>query len=174
MAKVRWASRKEVAEALGVTPQRVYQLVKSGVIKETKRGIDLTAAKAAYRNSVDQSKANFRGKGKRKKAPVVPIKGRTGDLFDFNLARAEKEHHNARLAALKADELAGKLIPRDEVSAKEFAVARKLRDRILGWPARLAGLVPPEAMKTIVDECDQLCRELQEDAAAIAETSVKA
>jgi hypothetical protein len=57
------------------------------------------------------------------------------------------------------------------VAAKEFAIARKLRDRIIGFPARLASIVPADAMKIITDECDALVREMQDDVATIAETT---
>ena len=50
----------------------------------------------------------------------------------------------------------------------EFAIGRRLRDRILGFPARVANLVPPEAMTSLTEECEALVRELQDEVASIA------
>ncbi len=95
----------------------------------------------------------------------------TGELLDFSAARTRKEMANARRAELDYRAKSGLLLSREEVSAKEFAIARKMRDRITGFPARLANMLPPAAMKELVDECEALCRELQDEVAAIAEAS---
>lgn len=184
-----FVSRKEAAAALGFTRQRLETLIKQGRIVETDAGVDLDQAQAvratmnsAARLVVSQASApeapaasDAAGSAPARK-PYATARGskkvsdpETGALFDFADARTRREHANAQLAVLRYQEMSGKLIPADEVKAKEFAVARKLRDRILGWPARVAQIVPPEAMKIITDECDALVRELQEDAAQIAE-----
>ena len=54
-----------------------------------------------------------------------------------------------------------------------YVIARKLRDRIIGWPARLASVVPADAMKIVTDECEALIREMQDDVATIAETTAQ-
>lgn len=184
-----FVSRKEAAAALGFTRQRLETLIKQGRIVETEAGVDLEQAKAARATMniaphlvVSQvsppaatAAAETAGPATTRK-PYATARGskkvsdpETGELFDFADARTRREHANAQLAVLKYQEMSGKLISADEVKAKEFAVARKLRDRILGWPAKVAQFVPPEAMKIITDECDALVRELQEDAAQIAE-----
>ena len=89
--------------------------------------------------------------------------------FDFNFQRARKETFNAEKARLAVEQMTGRLVSRDEVRNKEFAVARVLRDRILGFPARVANLIPSDAMQALTDECEQLVRELQDAASKIAE-----
>ncbi len=76
---------------------------------------------------------------------------------------------------LRYKQAVGKLIDRDEVKAREFAVARKLRDRLQAFPSRLAPMIPKETRtpgpllhQLVIDEFHTLIRELQEDAASIA------
>lgn len=170
-------SRREAADALGIKRQRLERLIKEGRIVEESHGrIDLAKARAAYEATIDPAKraayeSTAPGAAKRvRSGPVSVVDTSTGKPVDFATARTQKELANARRAELDYAIKSGAYLPRDEVSAKEFAIARKLRDRILGFPARLANLVPPEAMSTIVDECEALVRELQDDVATIAES----
>lgn len=165
-------SRKEVSDALGISRQMVEKYISKGLFKEVAPGrLVLADCRRAYETQTDP------GKRLRVVEPTTlapsPAPTPSGDgaepgLFDFQQARTRRENWNANTAELKYREAAGLLIPREEVAAKEFAVARKLRDRILGFPARLANFCPPDAMKIVTDECDQLVRELQDDAAQIA------
>lgn len=191
---MRLVSRKEAAAALGVTRQRLEKLIAQKRISENSDGIDLDVARREYASTLDPAKklawdtrtgraipppsavlaqparapeAGPVGAAAVSVAAGEPVQG----VLDFAKARARKEAANADIAELKFKQQLALLIPRDEVAAKEFAIARKLRDRILGLPARLASYVPPEAMKTIVDECDQICRELQDEAAGVAEAA---
>ena len=171
--------RKEAAEALGISRQRVEKLIRDGRIVETAAGIDINAARTAYESTIDPAKRDVYDR--QRGAPTKPVYGRkgadevkdaeSGELFSFATARTHKEMANAKRAQLEYQIKAGHFISRDEVRAKEFAIARKLRDRILGFPPKLANYVPPDAMKVIVDECEALIRELQDDAATIGETT---
>lgn len=176
----KYGNKTQVAAALGVSRQRIDALIKQGRIAITAKGIDIEKAKRDYAASIDPAKKAAwearkkagSGTGSRPRLAVDNTAG--GETSapasgTFNAARAEREQWNAKRAELDYKQRAGELIPRDEVRAKEFAVARKLRDRILGFPARLENWVTREAMKIITDECDALIRELQEDAARIAE-----
>lgn len=156
-------SRAETAAELKITRQALEKHIKKGTIVEVQPGkIDIEDAKRRYQ-TIDPGRK-----------PHVEVVASTpapdGDLVPFPEARAKRENWNAQLAEIKYKEQAGLLISREEVAAREFAVARKVRDRILGFPARVANFVPPDAMKLLVDECDQLVRELQDDAARIAES----
>jgi hypothetical protein len=187
-----YVSRKVLAEKLGLTRQRVGQLIQQGKITETERGIDLERALADYRRNTDaekveQAKRRFLKVVDPEPAPAVPSEPfaqRHADpappihvdeagqgTLDFNRAKARKEHYNAELAQARLHQMTGALVSRDEIKAKEFTVARKLRDRILGWPARVASFVPPEAMRILTDEAEVLVREMQQDCASIAEAS---
>lgn len=152
-----------MAKLLGISRQALEKHLKRGTFEEVAPGVlNIAATKAAYAQT-DPGRRLRAVETETETADVV-----TDGLLSFADARAKRENHNAQLAEIKYLEQAGRLIPREEVRAREFDIARKLRDRILGFPARLANLLPPDAMKTIVAECNALVRELQDDAAKIA------
>lgn len=182
----QWATRRETGEALGISRQRVEQFIAKGVIVETEHGIDLAAAKQAYAARVDvMRRAQYETRKELEGAPVTAVPqqetassapasapGEGGTVtvaLDYNAQRARRERINADLQEMKFKTESGRLISRDEVKAKEFEVARMLRDRILGWPARLVNHIPPEAMRILSDECDALIRDMQDAAARISE-----
>lgn len=176
MAEKLFVTRREVAEALGISRQRLHVLIGEGRIAETPRGIDIEAAKVAYRGTIDPARRAAWEEAAETARPAAPPSGRrvavdeaTGKTVDFSEARTRKEIANADRARLEYQIKAGHFIAREVVMAKEFAIARRLRDRILGFPARFADLLPPEAMASLTDECEALIRELQEEAAAVAE-----
>jgi len=166
-------------------------LIEKGVITETEFGIDLDKAKGEYERKTDQAKRTAYGNRPDRRSARHPAKAKSApktrrpsfagsgaaadeddqpDIFDdYNVARARKVAADAERSRLTADQMAGKLVSRDEVREKEAAIARVLRDRILGFPARVANLIPLEAMKSLTEECEQLVRELQEAASMIAE-----
>jgi len=181
--------RKTLAARLGISVRRVGQLIHEKKISEGPGGIDLAKALGEYALNCDRARVDAHrrriGAGSpvlvppaagepakpssQAAAPGGPIGLDDQTVFDFNNAKARKEHFNAEIARARLTAMAGTMISRESVKAKEFAVARKLRDRLLGIPARLANFVSPEAMKNITDEIDTLIRELQEDCARIAE-----
>lgn len=166
-------SRAQVADALGITRQMLEKYIARGTIVEIEKGkLDLEDARRRYATMTDPGRrlrvVDVVPPEKPAEPAATPETAGEPSLFDFQEARTHRENWNAKTAELKYREQAGLLIPREEVAAKEFSVARKLRDRILGLPARLANFCPPDAMKIVTDECDQLVRELQDDAAKIA------
>jgi phage terminase Nu1 subunit (DNA packaging protein) len=183
-----YVNQQTLAEKLGVSTRRVRQLVDEGKLTPpTAKGFDLDRAIGEYHRKTDPQKRHAAqvAKGQIKTpiaakptltvVPATPL-GADDDDDDhdeFQIARAKRETANAELAALRVMQARGELLQRDIVVAREFEIARKLRDRILGFPARVANFVPPEAMKALVDECEALIRELQEEASRIAEQSVQ-
>lgn len=167
-----------MAEALKISRQRVEKLIRDGRIVETAAGIDLEAARAAYEATTDPAKRHaYEARAGAAGRTVYGRRGadevtdpQSGEVLSFATARTHKEMANAKRANLEYQIKAGNYVARDEVRAREFEIARKLRDRILGFPARLANFVPPDAMAAIEAECQDLIRELQDDAATIAET----
>lgn len=173
-----FVDRKTAAAALEISRQRLEKLIKEGRIREEPRGIDLAKAEQDYATSLDPAKraswlASRRAKDVRRSRSGDQPDGVDGasELLSFADARTQKERAHAKRAELEYQIKAGFFVSRDEVAAKEFAIARKLRDRILGFPSRLASMVPADAMKIITDECEALIRELQDDVATIAETT---
>lgn len=175
MATQGYGSRKDAADALGISRQRLEKLIKQGRIEESALGIDIAKARTDYEATIDPSKrAVYEGATadapKRVRVGLTTVSDpESGKTIDFATARTEKELANAQRARLEYQIKSGAYIARDVVAAKEFAIARRLRDRILGFPARVANLVPAEAMTSLTEECEALVRELQEEAASIAE-----
>lgn len=186
--------RSKLCQILEISKQRLSVLIKQGRIKEGIDGlIDVEAARRDYMATLDPDRRHRYESRARLTSPAsasapaadaAPTSSRTpakpapapgasevGELLDFTFARTKKELANAKRAELEFSIKSGQYLPRDEVVAKEFAVARKLRDRILGFPARIQNLVSPEAMASITQECEALVRELAEDAARIAEST---
>lgn len=168
--------RKTAAAALEISRQRLEKLIKDGRIIEGPNGIDLAKAEKGYLESLDPAKrAGYLTSGPAREArrskTNEPDPETDDDLLSFADARTVKERVNAKRAELEYNIRANLYVHRDEIAAKEFAIARKIRDRIVGFPARLANLVPADAMKIITDECEALVREMQDDVATIAETT---
>ncbi len=191
----RWVRRKEAAAELGFSRQRLEKLIKEGRVDETPQGLidiekaarqleqtldpvrravyEATAVVAPKPKPVASAQQRRRPYKVRRGAVTPPAAGEQGEfgLDSYAAARARKANTDAALAQAKLDQVLATTVPRAEVAAKEFAVARMVRDRIIGFPARLANYVPPEAMKMLSDECDRLIRELQDEVAKVAEDS---
>jgi len=170
------SDRKTVAGRLGITTQRLGQLIRAGQITEDADGLDIERAVAEYDRNTDKAKreaARVRQQlrivrmerpetAHNSRIEVPPGNGAAPtDLFDFNLARARKEHYNAERARIESEKQLGNLVSRDEVQAKTFNAARIARDRLLGLPPRLATYVPSEHMKNVTDEVESIIRDLE-------------
>ena len=172
-----FVKRAEAAERIGVSRQRLEKLIKQGRIIETDQGVDLDSA-IAYRSVTIDTVKELAGTARPPATAAAArsvAKVKTDDdgkpVVDFAAAKTKREINNAALAELRYLEMAGKLISADEVKAKEFEVARKLRDRLLGIPARIQNFITPQAMQVVTEEIEAAIKELQEDAARIAERS---
>ncbi len=174
----RFVSRKEAALELGISRQAVEKKIKRGIILEVDGQIDIEDAKRRNAEMTDPTRRPVGASPQKKLQAPTDLPTRRArptetsphsSALSFVDARAQREAANAKLAELKYAEQSGRLIPRDEVARREFAIARKLRDRIVGFPVKLQQFLTPEAARMLVEECDQLVRELQEDAARIAE-----
>jgi phage terminase Nu1 subunit (DNA packaging protein) len=183
-----YVNQQTLAEKLGISARRVRQLVEEGKLSPPSvRGFDIDKAIGEYHRKTDPQKRHAAqvAKGQVKPPPaaakptlsvvrpVVDDDDDDDEADEFQVARAKRERHNANLAELKELQARGDLLRRDIVVAREFEIARKLRERIMAFPARIANLVPAEAVKSIADECESLVIELQEDASRIAEQSVQ-
>ncbi len=162
-----WGTRQELADRLGISRRRVGQLIAEGKITEDRvNGIDLDKAVGEYQRKTDHAKSKVaRGQPMMRAASPAPTTSSDGasatNLFDFNEAKSKKEHWNAEAARLRFLKESGELIPRDEVERREFEIARVLRDQILGWPSRVANLVPADAIESLEKECKALVRQLE-------------
>lgn len=85
-------------------------------------------------------------------------------IHDYNASRAEREFYAARLARIECEEREGKLVSIDEINALHFSRARRLRDRMLMIPRRLAAQVAAESDARTVEEMleSAICEALEE------------
>lgn len=184
-AAPRLVKRKEAAAELEISRQRVEALLKRWPDVEGPGGIDIERLKTLReKNSDPLRQAVYQ---QQRKLTAVAVDAPTAEkpanpptsasdpepelpleALDFTGARTRRERANAQLAELKAAQEAGRLIPRQEVQAREFAVARNLRDRISNFPSKVQHFLTPEATQMLTKECRALIEELQKDAARIA------
>jgi len=87
----------------------------------------------------------------------------------YTRARAVREGLNARIAELDLRERMGSLVDVAQVKAEAFDVGRKIREGLLGLPARLgpvvAGMNDPRACESLLQrEIDEVLRELTDRA----------
>lgn len=137
------------AKHRGVTPAAVTTAIKSGriasavVTQNGKQLVDLEKADELWqRNTLQQPPAAKPGP-----APERPTARQLRDLIeslpeddipDLNQSRARREHYQAEKARLEALQGRGELVPAADVKAQAFALARQVRDALMGIPDRLA------------------------------------
>lgn len=114
-------SKKGFAEAIGLTPGRISQLIERGLPVEPNGRIDVEAGRAWYAENVDQ---NRRKGGDPTAAALTP----RGELDKLKIEREK----------LKLAFDRGQLVDRRAVERVLFGRARAERDRWLGWVSRAA------------------------------------
>lgn len=121
--EVTW-SRAELAEVLGLTPQRVGQLVQEGVLpKPAQHHVhDPKAAVAAYIRHLQHSQTEE----------------------DRAKEEIEKLSLDNALKRLKLDRATGELMSREAVTQAWFVAGRQIRDTLENLPDRLAGPLAAE------------------------------
>lgn len=141
-------TKSAYAKHLGVTPQYVTHLVKTGKIPTRDGRINVAEADAALERSRSPAQSH---------ASVLEL-GRLGEEADYNAlyikSRALHEEEKARLAKYKADEMAGALLPADQVRLDFFDIAKTVGNAILAVPDRvaneLAATTQPERVHQIL------------------------
>ncbi len=154
----------EYARHRGITKPSMHKLVKFDRVLITKDGkIDVEISDLlldSYGNAKNQKKnkskrGNQPPKGnKRKKTAKWDAREGHPDRerlienltnsVDYATARAKLTDYKAQMAKLELEEEEGKLIRTDEVRKMAFECARRVRDRVLAIPDRLAGLLAAE------------------------------
>jgi terminase small subunit / prophage DNA-packing protein len=127
------ATTTEISDELGLTPQRVGQLVKLGVLIRLGRGeFDREASVKNYLVHLRREKSGKRGGG-----------------AAFTSTAGDAPNERVRLAAAQADaqELKnkislGKLVEATAVEAEWAAIVISCRDAILAAPARIQASLP--------------------------------
>ena len=57
---------------------------------------------------------------------------------EFEVSRAEKEFHNARVAKFKADELEGRLVDKQTVFLKAYQMGAMIQEKVMNMYVQLA------------------------------------
>ena len=150
----------------GVSRVAVHKALNTGRIQKEPDGtIDVEKADAAWR---EKSNPAQKRKTESDVAPqenhVTPPIINSGP--SFAQSRAVREAYNARLAKLSYEEKSGTLIKVDMVKVAWFNTLRVLRDRILGFPDRMAPVLSAESdPKVIRDLLEKELRQVLTDAA---------
>lgn len=143
-------SLRSYARHRGVALSAVQKAIATGRIHPEPDGsIDPIKADAQW-NQNTRSALPASGKASATRPSVEPPHGDDDIGVDYHKARAVREAYAARLARLEFEERSGKLISKEEVSAKYFQLARKLRDRLQQIPRKVA----PEIVALVVADPD--------------------
>jgi hypothetical protein len=163
-------SIREYARHRGVSHTAVRKAIQAGRIQqEADGGIDPARADASWANNTRSSVETPRQPARRVETPPEPlperqVSGNAPGAPDYNKARAVKEFYAARLAKLEFEEREGKLVNIDEINVQHFNRARRLRDRLLMIPRRLAAQLAAETDTRSVEEIldAAICEALEE------------
>jgi len=141
-----WGTRDEAATILGVSPRRVMDLVKAGIVKKQRHGwYDLKqVARAAKTRAAKKLLAE-------KPAAEPRADDKTIDEAKRRKTMAEAEYKELRLA-----ELRGQLISVDTYRRKITEMCSMLREHVLGIPAiapELEGLSAEERKAKLEKVC---------------------
>ena len=161
-------SIRAYARRCAVSDTAVHKAIKSGRIPQEPDGtIDPVKADAAWDRNTDQGQQRKQPPTSPKTQPPKvqpqPTKPAPQNLPtpraagpDFQTSRAVKETYAAKMAMLDFEERTKGLIKADEVHVAAFNMARRVRDRLLLIPHRLAAIV---AAEMDADEVEKLLQE---------------
>lgn len=136
----------EFAKIIGVSQERVRRVVKTGRLTTYKEGrfiqLDPKTAKKEWMETKTETSSNKNPSGKKKDSTKTKIvtKVEVAKFDGMTTADAERKEkvYRAKLSELKYLEQAGSLLKKDDVQRHSFESARKVRDSMLGIPARFA------------------------------------
>jgi len=170
-------SLSDYARHRKVTPAAVSRAVKEGRISvevdaETgKKRVDSDAADVEWSQNTDRAKQEGALSASEARAGDAP--GDRGEPTEeatqssYQLARARREHFNAKIAELNYQMRAGRLVDADEVTRAAFKTARAVREAMLNIPDRLASQLAGETDARRVH--DLLTAELERALEALAD-----
>ena len=158
MTEPMYLSKSAFAARIGRAPSYITWLKNNNRLVLTADGkqVDVTASEALIRDTADPSKAAVADRHQQERlqrdvysqlsshvepttmvAPpslIVP----TGQLPDFQKARALREHNLAQLAEIELHKAKGALVAMSAVQTGAYNAGRMLRDQLLGMPPQLA------------------------------------
>lgn len=155
----------EFAKAKGVTPAAVTHAIRSGrlngavVTQNGRELIDLDQGMALWDERTLRNNNAKVGPAVERAAPAAGpadrptaeqvrayLEGLPEDAIpDLNESRARREHYQAEQAKMAALQGRGELVPAAEVRREAFALARAVRDALMGLPDRVAPMLAATA-----------------------------
>ncbi|MBA5779516.1 winged helix-turn-helix transcriptional regulator [Stappia sp. F7233] len=151
-----WLSIAAIARQKGVSKQavskRVARYVEDGLLETRRAGRETHVNLVVYDRLVgemtDPAQELRNGGG----GETLPA----GDEGSYNKAKARRENYRAESERLDLEERIGNLVKRDEVEDRIFLLFRRVRDRLIGFPAivapRVAAAPDARSVRNILDE----------------------
>ena len=158
MTEPMYLSKSAFAARIGRAPSYITWLKNNNRLVLTADGkqVDVTASEALIRDTADPSKTAVADRHHQDRlqrdvysqlssqveptstvAPP-PVIAPTGQLPDFQKARALREHNLAQLAEIELHKAKGSLVSVTAVTTGAYNAGRMLRDQLLGMPPQLA------------------------------------
>jgi hypothetical protein len=158
MTEPMYLSKSAFAARIGRAPSYITWLKNNNRLVLTADGkqVDVAASEALIRDTADPSKAAVADRHRQDRlqrdvysqlssqveptpmAAPPPVIVPTGQLPDFQKARALREHNLAQLAEIELHKAKGSLVAMSAVQTGAYNAGRMLRDQLLGMPPQLA------------------------------------
>ncbi|MNQ75211.1 hypothetical protein D3C85_899970 [compost metagenome] len=158
MTEPMYLSKSAFAARIGRAPSYITWLKNNNRLVLTADGkqVDVTASEALIRDTADPSKAAVADRHHQDRlqrdvysqlssqveptstAAPSPVIVPSGQLPDFQKARALREHNLAQLAEIELHKAKGSLVSATAVKTGAYNAGRMLRDQLLGMPPQLA------------------------------------
>lgn len=164
-------SRVEMARLLTVTPDRVRQLIQSGVIptRDVDKKLDpVLVAQGIVQHMSDAPESKVYLAARHILDTAGEVEAQSNNTLNFAAARARKEHYRALQEELTYKKLVGELVDAADVQHAASRTARLVRDSLLAIPDRCAAMIAAESN---VNKCHELI--LLEVENALSELSVE-
>lgn len=140
-------NRSEYARRRGISPEAVRQAVVSGRISLIDGKIDPEVADIQWAKNTRTPKASFARPKTPRIEQTVSLDQEPGSLpdsaipqtvYDLQLARAKREHHEANIAEMRERQKAGELVELQQVHLAYTTLAAQLRAALERIPDKLA------------------------------------
>jgi hypothetical protein len=158
-------SKRGFAELIGVSQPRVSQLIAAGLPVEPNGRIHVERGKAWMRQNLDAN---------RRRAAIGPATAPPALApSDALTSRAKRDLHEAEIARLKAERLAGRLIDRRATLRVVEGRAKAEREALIGWVNRVAPEIAAATSGDLAAITAILDREVRAHLLAMAEKPVE-
>lgn len=146
--KITWMTQSEFARLRGVSRQLVSKDVKSGKIPTENGLIDPISALAALALTADPAKSPNPAVPSVSLGRLSPPAGEESEgdhvVVSYHIAKAKRESYQAELARLDWRRKKGELVERADVKRDARLCGKRMKDRMLGIPARLDAILAAE------------------------------